>query len=703
MFMTAEHVDSTSEQETGAGKRGGNDAADQPAEVSESLGKLLKVPIDALLAEPLYALVVGIDDYDKGIGPLEGAVADAGAVATVLGGRSPSQAGDPVTLLTNEEATSAGIKRAFYKLKERIKDKPSARVVLYFAGHGIATLAPEDGGETPGFFLPQDAKLGVEKSYLSMANVRAEIDKLGCHHLLLVLDCCFAGAFRWCKTRAASPSPRLLCQERLRRYLRDPAWHVITSAAFDEKALDTIDRKVMIAGTRTQKPEEVKSHGAKSPFALAFVTALAGEADTNPDGVITGSEIHGHVEKLFADWESLENEKSGDTKKRFQRPLFFHWPTREGNKGEFVFLNPRTQLNLARAVELDEKTNPYQGFKSYEYKPRPRVQGSTLPPPVEEPKRFFGRDKLTAELVAMIAAQPIVVVVGASGTGKSSLVCAGALPAFEDAGWQILSVVRPGVEPMKALGALAAALDANPGARRILVIDQLEELETLQRGGNATEKFLRAVEAAVAASIDAEKPSGPRLHVVYTLRSDFEPYFAKDLTDRHPLGRFLVTPMSREELCKVIEGPAEACVLCFDPPSLVDEIVKEVLDAPGALPLLSFTLSELYLAYLRAVREGTRDDRTLTRKDYLALGRVQGSLTRHADGVYNLANSDPAKGAAMRRVLLRMVTVQGGARAKRRVLDSELEYTAASSSTPTRPRPSARRRRSRRSRRRDWW
>ncbi len=90
------------------------------------------------------------------------------------------------------------------------------------------------------------------------------------------------------------------------------------------------------------------------------------------------------------------------------------------------------------------------------------------------------------------------------------------------------------------------------------------------------------------------------IHVVITLRLDFEAQFQnsvlKDFWNNN--ARFVVPPMTQDELRSCIEKPALEKVVYFDPPSLVDELINEVVQMPGGLPLLSFTLSELYLKYL---------------------------------------------------------------------------------------------------------
>jgi hypothetical protein len=131
--------------------------------------------------------------------------------------------------------------------------------------------------------------------------------------------------------------------------------------------------------------------------------------------------------------------------------------------------------------------------------------------------------------------------------------------------------------------------------------------------------------------------------------------------------------MNREELRAAIEAPASAKVMYFDPPELVDRLIDEVNEMPGALPLLSFTLRELFLRYLRTA--DTRTNRAITAADYKALGGIKQSLVNRADEEYQtLVNQDPAFADTIRRVMLRMVATGGTGNARRQVLLSELAY-----------------------------
>jgi len=189
---------------------------------------------------------------------------------------------------------------------------------------------------------------------------------------------------------------------------------------------------------------------------------------------------------------------------------------------------------------------------------------------------------------------------------------------------------------------------SHPGQRMMLVVDQFEELVTLRRNDEEHELFLTLLARAI-------RTHPEWMRVVLTLRSDFEPQFAESSLAAlwASSARYVVPPLSQDELRQVIEGPASERVLYFEPYELVEELINEVVQTPGALPLLSFTLSELYLKYL----EGRRDNRALTMEDYRELGGVIGSLRTQATGTYD-SLPDDAHRATMRRIMLRMVAVE---------------------------------------------
>ena len=623
------------------------------------------------------AVVIGIDAYGPGIARLTTAVNDATRLAELLRAKHGYQ----TILLTEpsigQKVTRGSLQQLFAgELLARLGEDD--RLLVYFAGHGVAL----DGDDGPrGYLVPQDARPGDSASMLPMTDLHKWLTDLPCRHMLAILDCCFAGAFRWSATRHIGALPDVIHKERYDRYLASPAWHVLTSAAYDQTALDVLNGKAI--GVRES---DGKRH---SPFAEALIAALEkGEADLVPkgqgDGVITATELYLYLR------EQVEVQAEAEASHEQSPGL---WPLNKHRKGEFIFLAPGHPLNLPPAPDLTAELNPYRGLKSYDQK---------------HSQLFFGREDEITELVQMVDAHPFLAVLGASGTGKSSLVKAGVLPRLAgvrgrepgdasqgtDGLYRVLPPMRPTDRPLQALAALLHAelgenliglalaetvarwAAAHPGQRLVLTIDQFEELATLCRDEDQRERFLVLLATAVK-----EQPDAFRL--IITLRTDFEPQFTTlDATSTSALAsawqsaRYIVPPMDIEDLRQVIEGPASVRVLYFDLPGLVDDLIKEVIQTPGALPLLSFTLSELYVKYVQSGRE----DRALSGADYQALGGVVGSLRNRAAEEYDRLPDD-AHRATMQRVMLRMVAVEGGELARRRVALNELAYPTEGENT----------------------
>ncbi len=286
----------------------------------------------------------------------------------------------------------------------------------------------------------------------------------------------------------------------------------------------------------------------------------------------------------------------------------------------------------------------------------------------EHRRFFFGRDKEVAEILTDLQAlvdrnqARFLVVAGASGTGKSSLVLAGAVPKLLAArpGLAFLRM-RPGKNPEEAL---TAALSKRPAsAPALLVVDQFEEVFTQTPFPKDRETFLRHL-WSLASSPD----SG--LVIIITLRVDFigrcgelavnDDGLRLDRIAYDEAHRIFVAQLGPDQLRASIEEPAHTAGLELQA-GLADRILAELGAEPGALPLLEDALDMLWQQ---------RQDRTLTQRAYHALGGVVGALQKRADAlVEKLA---PNEQALVQRLLVSLVAV-----ADDTALDSRLRVPVA--------------------------
>jgi WD40 repeat protein/DNA-binding SARP family transcriptional activator len=271
---------------------------------------------------------------------------------------------------------------------------------------------------------------------------------------------------------------------------------------------------------------------------------------------------------------------------------------------------------------------------------------------------FFGRSADVSRLLDRLERHRFLAVLGVSGSGKSSLVRAGLLPALRDGAlpgsdtWTI-RVVRPGAVPMTTLidDWDAKADEGWEGPRLLLVVDQLEEIFTLCRDVEQRRTFLSALAEAVTA------PDG-HIAVVVTLRTDFyhrltdHPTFA-DLASAQ---QYLVTPMDEVGLAQAIESPAHAAGLECES-GLTATMLRDVARRPGSLPLLQHALLEVWQC-----RVGDH----LTLEGYRASGGVEGAIAQRAQAIYT--GLSPDQRAVARRLLLRLTRPGAGAEDVRRTV-----------------------------------
>jgi WD40 repeat protein/DNA-binding SARP family transcriptional activator len=344
---------------------------------------------------------------------------------------------------------------------------------------------------------------------------------------------------------------------------------------------------------------------------------------------------------------------------------------------------------------------PYKGLQFYEE---------------ADADNFFGREQITESIFRDLnAGSSFMAVLGASGSGKSSVVRAGLIPALksgrlpetdlksshlEGPAWKVI-LLTPTANPIEALAKsinqgvqeaslptsleseltsetgsllryLSNALDINPKSAEtsqciLIVIDQFEELFTLCQDETSRQAFINNL--VVASNPDTKE----RISVLITLRADFYAHCGQYPELRQALTRNQVYlgPMNAEEIRKVIEGPANRGAWRFES-GLVELILRDVSKEPGALPLLSHALLETWRR---------RSGRSLTLQGYATSGGVRGGIARTAESVYNRQLSADQQHIA-KNIFLRLTNLgEETEGTRRRVKQAEL-FLATESAAP---------------------
>jgi WD40 repeat protein/energy-coupling factor transporter ATP-binding protein EcfA2 len=283
----------------------------------------------------------------------------------------------------------------------------------------------------------------------------------------------------------------------------------------------------------------------------------------------------------------------------------------------------------------------------------------------DDADRFFGRETLVSELVERVKQSRFVVIAGPSGSGKSSLARAGLIHALKQgvlpnsSRW-LYATLTPGRDPLGSLELAMSRMAKSPDAgkylrehstessalhvfaesqlsdrqdqRAVILVDQFEEIFT---------QVSKEVERAAFLNLltHAATLENGRVTVLVALRSDF----VSNCATYPQLNTLLnqqfmqVGAMQPDELVRAIARPALQVGLRIDP-DLVAQIVNDMQDEPGALPLMQFALKDLFDA-----QQATGGVMALTLNDYLARGGLRRALERHADAAFaKLSESEQA-------------------------------------------------------------
>ncbi len=331
-----------------------------------------------------------------------------------------------------------------------------------------------------------------------------------------------------------------------------------------------------------------------------------------------------------------------------------------GNKVELT----SEALNLIKPETTSEKPAegepPYMGLRYFD------TQDADL---------FYGRGALTRELLARVQKESFLAIVGASGSGKSSVARAGLIPAWTKENERgTVHVITPTAHPLESLAAsltresesITATLDDlqrdarglrlrvrkilsdSSKSNMLLVVDQFEETFTLCKDADERKVF---IENLLSLAND-----GSSARVVITLRADFYAHCAEYEGLRQVLEdhQKYIGAMTADELRQAITTPAEKNGWDFQP-GLVDLILQDVGTEPGALPLLSHALLETWKR---------RQGHTLTLQGYHEAGGVKKAITQTAESVYDRLT--PAEQTIARGIFLRLTELGEGVQDTRR-------------------------------------
>lgn len=432
------------------------------------------------------------------------------------------------------------------------------------------------------------------------------------------------------------------------------------------------DAATVMAGTAFYRSPEQSEVDAEITRAADIYSAtsivwqlITGQRPPHPNAVVDG------LGALPPNWrEVMETGMALDPGARFTSMQNWRSAIHDVLALEAAETEPRTSITRGQPA----KSCPYKGLASYQ---------------PEDAHRFYGREVLIDELARRIQLQKVLVVGGPSGSGKSSLVRAGLIPALRagvimgSESWRVV-LFTPGRDPMtelyfnltKAMPVGAGSpvsveeFMARPSLARhigrtdeaqqpiVICIDQFEELFTLAPASQRA-KFIEALSAMT-------DPAHSSVRLVIAVRADFYAACAAIpwLAERITVNQVLVGPMTDAELRRAITEPARRAGIHMER-GLVDAVISEAGEEVGALPLVAHALVETWMR---------RKGNTMTLEGFRAAGGVAGAISQTADLTFE-HRFDEIEKAASKRLFLRLVTPgEGTTDARRIIARSEIEH-----------------------------
>jgi uncharacterized protein YjbI with pentapeptide repeats len=577
------------------------------------------------------ALIVGINtyNYDR-LTKLSAPGQDAEAIAQLLENSGEFKVKRLPAVKDKQNNTirvGQTTKVTLTQLEEAIVQlfKPEGRnipdtAVLYFSGHGLR----KDRGIQEGFLATSDVNPDLGNWGIRLKWLRELLQESPIRQQIIWLDCCYSGELL--NFAEADPGDRGKGRDRC---------FIAASREF-EVAYEAIDSKHSVLTEALLQGLDPRRHSGTWVTNYTLIDVLNQRLQAFP-----------------------------------QSPIF-------ANSGGAINLTRTWMAPNPDSNSVVTTTCPYRGLQYFDCTE-------------EDAKYFYGREALTDQLLEKVRVGNFLAVLGASGSGKSSVVRAGLLYQLTlgrrlsgSDTWQI-RIFQPGEHPIESLArafldsglsdidrasqlakaeeliakgsvGLGQLIKAADTKRVILMVDQFEEVFTLCKDIGKRQQFFECL-------LDGLQRCGDKLCLVLTMRADFFGKCAEygKLTQQIQENLVTVTPMTVEQLRQAIIEPAKQVSLQVEP-ELVNQMIVDVEGSPGSLPLLQYTLTELWQQ---------RSEEKLTISAYTRLGGVKGTLQKRATEIYE--SLSPEEQIAAKRIFLELTQLgEGTEDTRRRVLLRDL-------------------------------
>lgn len=587
------------------------------------------------------ALVVGINVYAR-LPNLKTPSEDTNAIARLLIEYGDFEVTPLPTVKNKDEDTPwiAQVGRTTHVTCSQLEDAliqlflPTGRNVpdtalFFFSGHGLR----REKGIQEGYLATSDVHPQAGHWGVSLQWLRRLLEESPVRQQIIWLDCCYSGELL--NIEEADPGNR--------GFVRD---------------------RCFIAASREYEQAYEEKDGSHGILSKALLKGL--DPGEQADGIVNNLTLTASINRTL--------------KGSIQRALFTNFG------GQILLTKSRTEREAHPTVISG--ICPYKGLAYFDYRG-------------DDPKYFFGRTALTDQLIEKVRTSNFVAVLGASGSGKSSVVRAGLLYQLSQGQrlsgsehWPI-RIFRPGEHPFYNLASafvdsglsdvdraiqlttIAETIRTHGASelhnlvvenaaeqRLMLVADQFEEVFTLCQDETERQQFFECL-------LGILDFAAKTLCLIIVMRADFFSKCAEKeyagLAQKIQENLTTIIPMTSEELEQAIREPAKQVGLEIEE-ELVQQMIDDVQNAPGHLPLLQYALTELWQQ---------RDTECLKLASYIRIGGVKGTLTNHADEAYTFLSEEEQQVA--RRIFLDLTQLGEGTEDTRRQVNIQnlvtLQYT----------------------------